>query len=101
MKTESLKLTARGPVTVKVIRNGETVVLGTAGGANQMLVGKYITIGPEANENTREYGPITEVRGDSGLQFELDLNIAYTDGPASSSCPVSDSISDQMMYCRF
>ena len=78
-----------GPVKVMVTRGSETVLLGTAGGESAR--GTNITLGDETDENiTIEYGPILETAPDSGT-FELDLPIAYTDGPASSSCPTSSN----------
>ena len=77
-----------GPVKVMVTRGSETVLLGTAGGESAR--GTNITLGDETDDNTIEYGPILETAPDSGT-FELDLAIAYTDGPASSSCPTSSN----------
>ena len=75
-----------GPVKVMVTRGSDTVLLGTAGGESAR--GTHITLGDDTQSNTKEYGPIIETAPDSGT-FELDLAIAYTDGPASSSCPTS------------
>ena len=82
---------AHGPVKVMVTRGSETVVLGTAGGEDANFRGDTrITLGSATDEGiTREYGPIEETAPDSGI-FELDLDIEYTDGPASSLCPISD-----------
>ena len=81
---------AHGPVKVMVTRGSETVVLGTAGGEDVNLGGDTrITLGSAIDVDiTREYGPIEETAPNSGT-FELDLAIAYTDGPASNSCPTS------------
>ena len=77
-----------GPVKVMVTRGSETMLLGTAG-AKDANNGK-ITIGSDIDQtNTKEYGPIIETAPDSGI-FELDLEIEYTNGPESSSCPKSD-----------
>ena len=79
-----------GPVKVMVTRGSETMLLGTAG-AKDANIGK-ITIGSDIDQiNTKEYGPITETAPDSGI-FELDLEIEYTDGPESSSCPESKQV---------
>ena len=77
---------ANGPVKVMVTRGSDTVLLGTAGGESAR--DGSITLGSATGDNTIEYGPILETAPDSGT-FELDLAIAYTDGPASSSCPTS------------
>ena len=78
---------SHGPVKVMVTRGSETMLLGTAG-AKDANNGK-ITIGSNVDKDkTKEYGPITETSPDSGI-FELDLKIAYTDGPEDSSCPTS------------
>ena len=88
-----------GPVTIKVIRGGETVVLGTAGG--ERAEEGVITVGSTVKEGvTKEYGPITEVRGDSG-QFELDLDIRFTDGPHDSSCPERNDLYSTLITDRF
>ena len=79
-----------GPVKILIRRGSEQMVLATAGGAGASS--GIITTGSTVKENTIELGPITEVAPDSGV-FELDLTIAYTDGPANSSCPTSDTSS--------
>ena len=83
---------AHGPVKVMVTRGSDTVLLGTAGGENVNLDGRSITTGDNGDvivpNITREYGPILETAPDSGI-FELDLDIRYTDGPASAACPTS------------
>ena len=78
-----------GPIKVMVTRGSETMLLGTAGAEAANLDDGKITIGSDIDKtNTKEYGPITETAPDSGI-FELDLEIEYTDGPASNSCPES------------
>ena len=86
-----------GPVKVMVTRGSETVLLGTAG-AKAANSGQ-ITIGSDVNTNgmTKEYGPIIETSPDSGI-FELDLPIAYTDGPVSNSCPESKAEAINHIY---
>ena len=83
---------AHGPVKVMVTRGSDTVLLGTAGGEDVDVDNRSITTGDNGDEIvpniTREYGPILETAPDSGI-FELDLEIEYTDGPASASCPTS------------
>ena len=78
-----------GPVKVTVSRGSDHVVLATAGGVRASTDGDEITTGDTVKPDTIELGPITEVTPDSGV-FELDLDIAYTDGPASTRCPTSD-----------
>ena len=85
-----------GPVKVMVTRGSETMLLGTAG-AKDANSGK-ITSGPDVIvDETKEYGPITETSPDSGI-FELDLKIAYTDGPEDNSCPESKPIAVEHIY---
>ena len=87
-----------GPVKVMVTRGSETVVLGTAG-AKDANNGK-ITLGSDVDlktDITRELGPIIETSPDSGI-FELDLQIAYTDGPVSNSCPISEARAISHIY---
>ena len=38
----------------------------------------------------RQFGPIDEIAPDAGI-FESDILIRYTDGPASTTCPVTDN----------
>ena len=38
----------------------------------------------------RQLGALTEIAPDAGI-FELDFDIRYTDGPASSTCPDTTS----------
>ena len=85
-----------GPVKVMVTRGSETMLLGTAGAKNANS--GQITIGSEViDAKTKEYGPITETKPDSGI-FELDLKIAYTDGPEDSSCPTSNADAVKHIY---
>ena len=85
-----------GPVKVMVTRGSETMLLGTAGAENANS--GQITIGSDVKvDKTKEYGPITETSPDSGI-FELDLKIAYTDGPEDSSCPESKPIAVEHIY---
>ena len=80
-----------GPLKITVSRGADKVTLGYAGGTTA-TDGK-LDVGDDGIDGdftaVRQLGPITEIAGDAGI-FELDLAIAYTDGPSSSACPVSD-----------
>ena len=78
---------SHGPVKVTTTRGASSLVLATAG-ASSVLAGT-ISVGTTTLAATRELGPITEISPDSGI-FEFDLPIRYTDGPASSLCPVTN-----------
>ena len=80
---------AVGPVKISVIRGSDTVVLAHAGGPT--ATDGIIDVGDNgaATGVLRELGPITEIAPDAGI-FEVDFDIRYTDGPASSTCPVTD-----------
>ncbi len=78
-----------GPIKIMIIRSSNTVLLATAG-ADRASSG-LITLGTDIKENTIELGPIKEIAPDAGI-FELDMTIRYTDGPASSQCPASNSL---------
>ena len=91
-----------GPVKVMVTRGSETMLLGTAGAENanngKITSGSEVIIDEKTKEvKTKEYGPITETSPDSGI-FELDLKIAYTDGPEDSSCPTSNADAVKHIY---
>ena len=77
-----------GPVKVMVTRGSETMLLATAGGVKAGPSTGKITFGSDVKSNTLELGPIVEVKPDSGI-FELDLSIAYTDGPIGNTCPTT------------
>ena len=83
---ENTVAAAHGPVKVTVSRGNAQVLLAYAGGP--ALVNGLIDV--DANNAVftavREIGPITETTPTSGI-FEFDLNILYTDGPASAQCP--------------
>jgi hypothetical protein len=78
----------RGPVKVTVSRGQSDVILAYAGAASprngQIDAG---TINGTTT-NIRELGPIVETAPSSGI-FEFDLDIAYTDGPSSTTCPTT------------
>ena len=83
-----------GPLKISVIRSSNSVVLGYAGGpdaeAADIWVGDAPAIGDAAGESDdlQQFGPISETAPDSGI-FELDLGIAFSDGPADDRCPTT------------
>jgi len=87
-----------GPVKVTISRGQNSVVLAYAGGATPTTDG-VIDQGTKATTAAvlnsaitpiRQFGAINEIAPDAGI-FELDLPIRYTDGPASDTCPVTNS----------
>ena len=78
----------RGPLKITVSRGTSEVILATAGAPT--ATNNDIEVGSAVTSETRELGPITETAPDSGV-FELDLVVRYTDGPASATCPPTDS----------
>ena len=83
---ENLPGRQRGPLKISVVRGEKTVVLGYAGGPSAN--NGRIDVNDDDPTNSRNFGPIREKSRDSGI-FELSLDIAYTDGPASAECPVT------------
>ena len=77
-----------GPVKISVIRGSDSVVLGYAGGPEKE--DGTIDVGDNSAGTAREFGPIEEIAPDAGI-YELDLAIRYTDGPASTLCPATES----------
>jgi hypothetical protein len=78
----------RGPVKISVIRSSDTVVLGYAGNAT-VADGVIDTARDNlAGFSARSLGPLVEIAPDAGI-FELDFDIRYTDGPASTICPTT------------
>jgi hypothetical protein len=105
-----------GPVKISVIRGADTVVLGYAG--NSVAIDGVLDVGGNgrtdtsvtpnvfydedgegANQGTtttkgsaepliRQFGPLVEIAPDAGI-FEIDVDVRYTDGPASSTCPTT------------
>ena len=73
-----------GPVKISVIRGSDEVVLGYAGGP-EVLDGT-IDVGDNDPTTARQFGPIDEIAPDAGI-FEIDVEVRYTDGPASTLCP--------------
>src|SRR6185312_6777613 len=83
----------RGPVAVQITRQGQSMLLATAGGP-ATAGGKIVnlgsaslpTAGDAAYSQVRELGPMTEIAPDAGI-FQADLPIKLTDGPAGNDCP--------------
>jgi hypothetical protein len=83
----------RGPLKIYVARGSSSITLATAGGdtaQNGVITEGTTVVDGGLQTNTRELGPILETAPDSGV-FELDMTVRYTDGPASSDCPVTDN----------
>lgn len=85
-----------GPVAFQISRQGESVLLATAGGP-AVLHGKIVDLGttqlPPVNDpvwsQVPDLGPMTEISPGAGI-FQADLPIELTDGPATSAtaqCP--------------
>jgi len=83
----------RGPVAVQITRQGQSMLLATAGGP-ATAGGRIVNLGgnslPVAGDavysQVRELGPMTEIAPDAGI-FQADLPIKLTDGPAGNDCP--------------
>jgi len=95
-----------GPVKISIIRGGESVVLGYAGGDSSnsgQLDSEPIADLPSEKSQIRQFGPIPEISPPSGI-FEFDISIKNTDGPESSKCPVSSEtqirFDDSGVYSR-
>ena len=102
-----------GPVKISVIRGSDTVVLGYAGNAaavdgvidtgdDAVTIGGVVVndvdgdgINEAVDNRIRQLGPLTEIAPDAGI-FELDFDIRYTDGPASSTCPTTTSYTNTL-----
>ncbi|MDE1844382.1 MAG: hypothetical protein KGI10_03540 [Thaumarchaeota archaeon] len=82
-----------GPVAVQITRQGQSMLLATAGGP-AIKGGKIVNLGsaalPVAGDvaysQVRDLGPMTEIAPDAGI-FQADLPIKLTDGPAGTDCP--------------
>jgi hypothetical protein len=84
---------ATGPVKVTVTRGSDQVILAYAGGniVNQGKIWVGTTPTTDAALNVvRQLGPIAETHPTSGI-FQFNLPVRYTDGPASTQCPVTES----------
>ena len=75
-----------GPMKISVVRGEKSVVLGYAGGPSTN--NGRIDVNDDNASNARHFGPLQETEIDSGI-FDFRLEIAYTDGPASFSCPAT------------
>jgi hypothetical protein len=82
--------TNKGPVKISVSRGQSSIILGYAGGT--IVKNGVIDVGADNTgagvSSVRQLGPITETAPSSGI-FEFDLDILYTDGPASTRCPAT------------
>jgi len=78
-----------GPIKISISRGTDELTLAYAGGAAASTT-KGIVVGTDGSYGARTMGSITEVAGDTGI-FELDFTIRYTDGPESSTCPVTST----------
>jgi hypothetical protein len=76
-------------VKVSVIRGSSSVILGYAGGPDE-LPGKIDT-DKTSLTSARQFGPMDEIAPDAGI-FEADITLRYTDGPASPVCTDDTSI---------
>ena len=73
-----------GPVKVMVKRGSSYLVLGYAGGPEE--TGDRAGFLKTDSDTVRQFGPIQEIAPDAGV-FEIDIELAYTDGPSSGDCP--------------
>ncbi|ABX13443.1 hypothetical protein [Nitrosopumilus maritimus] len=75
---------------ISVIRGSDSVVLGYAGASER--TGKIDVGGNNGTiSNIRSFGEMDEIAPDAGI-FELDVNIKFTDGPASAQCNSHDTL---------
>jgi hypothetical protein len=82
-----------GPVAVQITRQGQSVLLATAGG-QAVKTGKILNLNgttlPAMNaaawSQARDLGPMIEISPDAGI-FQADLAIKLTDGPSGNDCP--------------
>jgi hypothetical protein len=84
----------RGPVKITVSRGNNQIILGYAG--SDRVKNGVIDVGGDNTglgvSSVRQLGPITETAPASGI-FEFDLEVKYTDGPASTICPTTGTAS--------
>ncbi len=73
------------PVTISVIREAHTYIVGCAG-SNSDSCGtiSQTYFGPEPVS----FGTIEEIAPNAGI-FEIDVTIRYTDGPSANNCPAT------------
>jgi hypothetical protein len=86
-----------GPVAFQISRQGQSVLLATAGGPAKL--GGHIEIlngtqlpaqNAAAWSEVRELGPMVEITPAAGI-FQADLPIRFTDGPPGTDCATPDS----------
>jgi hypothetical protein len=86
-----------GPVAVQISRQGQSMLLATAGGTslqtgtivnlNGTAIPPIFTgVGVDPWKPVRDLGPMIEIAPDAGI-FQADLPIALTDGPQGTDCP--------------
>ena len=86
-----------GPVAFQISRQGQSVLLATAGGP-AATNGTIYDLGtlplPKADDpiwkNIRDLGPMAEISPAAGI-FQADLPIELTDGPRGQDCPTVDN----------
>jgi hypothetical protein len=77
-------------VKISVIRGSDKVVLGYAGA--DVRNDKPINVGSVSDpSDVRSFGEIDEIAPDAGI-YELDVDIKFTDGPASPLCASHDTL---------
>lgn len=85
---ENVTGTNKGPVKVTVSRGQSSTILGYAGGS--IVKNGVIDVGADNSgtgvSSVRQLGPISETSPASGI-FEFDLDVLYTDGPSTTTCP--------------
>ncbi|MFM8658417.1 MAG: hypothetical protein ACKOCQ_00540, partial [Candidatus Nitrosotenuis sp.] len=87
---ENTTSASHGPVKVTISRGNTKTILAYAG--SDVVKNGVIDVGGDNTDysSIREIGPITETTPSSGI-FEFDLPIEYTDGPADTLCPTTNS----------
>ena len=87
-----------GPVAFQISRQGNSVVLATAGGP-QKTTGRILDIGGNQLPSqgsalwnaVPDLGPMAEISPGAGI-FQADLPIELTDGPSDPTCPAVDRV---------
>jgi hypothetical protein len=90
-----------GPVAVQITRQGQSLLLATAGGPaafSGTIVNLNGTAIPATATSTtdpswgpvRDLGPMVEIAPDAGI-FQADLPIRFTDGPQGTDCPKAET----------
>ena len=88
---------SHGPVAIQITRQGNSMLLATAGGPI-IKGGKIVNLngtqlpapGDPSYSQVPDLGPMTEIAPDAGT-FQADLPIELTDGPAGTGCPPIDN----------